>query len=221
MKHPHIPLYTGDWMKDAELSVCMPATRGIWIDLLCAMHERNRSGELRGTSDQLARLARCSTVELVAALTDLQTSNAAVVEYRNNSWTIANRRMKREADTREKRADAGSKGGSQAQANREQRPDTDNDIDCQRVIEDYCENLGLPRSDGTACFNKWIGNGWTNRGELIRDWKATCRSWKLQGYMPSQKGNNGTHHQTLGKNSRTAGTANARRLGQYDGVGQG
>lgn len=186
------------------------------------MHERNRSGELRGTSDQLARLARCSTVELVAALTDLQTSNAAVVEYRNNSWTVANRRMKREADTREKRAGAGSKGGSHTQANREQKPDTDNDSDCQRVIEDYCESIGLPRSDGTACFNKWIGNGWTNKGDPIRDWKATCRSWKLQGYMHSQKGGpNGTHSKPITKgSSRTYGTANERRIGQYANVGK-
>lgn len=186
-KLPHIPFYTGDYMKDPHLSLCTSATRGIWMDLLCAMHEADRSGELRGTSEQLARLARCSTVELVQALTDLQTSRAADVEQRNSIWYVANRRMKREAATREKRSQAGSLGGSQAQANRERKPDTDNDDDCQRAVEEFCISLGLPRSDGTACFNKWQGNGWTNRGEAIRDWKATCRSWKLQGYMPSQK----------------------------------
>lgn len=174
-------------MKDCELSLCTPATRGVWIDLLCAMHERNRSGELRGTCDQLARLARCSTVELDQALTDLQTTGAAIVDNRNAIIVIANRRMKREAETREKRAIAGSIGGSKTQANREQKLDTDNDIDCQRIIEEYCRSLGLPISDGTACFNKWVGNGWTNRGEGIRDWKATIRSWKLQGYLPSQR----------------------------------
>jgi hypothetical protein len=157
------------------------------MDLLCAMHEADRSGELCGTSVQLARLARCSTVELDQALTDLQTSRAADVEKRNGIWSIANRRMKREAAIREKRASAGSQGGSKTQANREQKPDTDSDIDCQRIIEEFCVSLGLPRKDGTACFHKWQGNGWTNRGEPIRDWKATIRSWKAAGYMPSQK----------------------------------
>src|ERR1017187_5137923 len=161
MKLPHIPLYTGDWMKDPKLSLCTPATRGVWIDLLCAMHEHNRSGELRGTSEQLARVARCSTVELVASFTDLQTTGAADVEKRNDSWLIANRRMRKEAATRQKRADAGSKGGSQSATKREQIPDTDNEDDCLRIVEDFCTSIGLPASDGTACFHKWKANGWT------------------------------------------------------------
>ena len=55
-------------MKDPAISLCTPATRGVWIDLLCAMHELGRSGELRGTTDQIARVARCSTAELAQAL---------------------------------------------------------------------------------------------------------------------------------------------------------
>ncbi len=54
----------------------------------------------------------------------------------------------------------------------------------------YCRTLSLPDSDGTACFDKWTGNGWKNGGDPIKDWKATIRSWKTQGYLPSQK--NGT-----------------------------
>src|ERR1022692_1165851 len=183
MKIPHIPLYTGDWMKDTELSLCAPATRGVWIDLLCAMHEHNRCGELSGTSDQLARLARCSTSELEAALTDLQTTNAAVVDKFDDSWVIANRRMKREGDMRQKRAEAGSKGGSKSASKREQYPSTD----ALRVLEEFCTSIGLPASDGTACFYKWQANGWTNSGRPMKDWRATIHSWRLHGYLPSQK----------------------------------
>jgi hypothetical protein len=190
MKHPHIPLYTGDWMKDTELSLCTPATRGVWIDLLCAMHERNRSGELRGTTDQLARLARCSTVELDQALTDLQTTGAAIVDNRNGIWTVANRRMKREADTREKRQHAGSQGGSKAAANREQTP-YDNDIDDDSTalerVREFARGKGVPETDAEWFFWKGKGNGWTNRGEAIRDWKATLLCWFRAGYLPSQK----------------------------------
>lgn len=95
-KLPAMMLYTGDWLKDPAVSFCAPATRGIWIDLICAMHESDRSGELRGTREQLARIARCSTVELDAALTDLQTSKAADVTDRNGVVTLTNRRMNRE-----------------------------------------------------------------------------------------------------------------------------
>lgn len=198
MKHPHIPLYTGDWMKDTELSLCHPATRGVWIDLLCAMHERNRSGELRGTSDQLARLARCSTVELESALTDLQTTGAALVEQRNGIWWIANRRMKREADTREKRKQSGRIGGSQTQANREQTPydnDVDNDNEALQRVREFAREKGIVESDADWFFWKCKGNGWTNRGEPIRDWKATLFCWFRAGFLPTQKqGRNGQRH---------------------------
>jgi hypothetical protein len=97
MKLPYLQLFTGDWLKDPQLSLCKPATRGVWIDLICAMHELDRSGELRGTSEQLARLARCSTVELAHALTDLQTTGAANIRKRNSQIIITNKRMKRDA----------------------------------------------------------------------------------------------------------------------------
>jgi hypothetical protein len=103
-KLPYIQFYTGDWLKDPSLSICAPAARGVWMDLLCAMHEAGRSGELRGTTDQLARVARCSTAELVQALTELQTTGAADVNDRNGVVTVSNRRMRRDAELREKAA---------------------------------------------------------------------------------------------------------------------
>jgi hypothetical protein len=189
-KQPHIQFYTGDWLKDPRLSLCQPASRGVWIDLICAMHELDRSGELRGTSEELARLARCSTIELVQALTDLQNKRAADVIQRNDHWVIANRRMKREAFTREKRAQAGSKGGSKAQANRQPTPyDSDNDNDevaLQRVRE-FARGRGIAESDADWFFWKCVGNGWTNHGDPIRDWKATLDSWYRAGYTPSKR----------------------------------
>lgn len=88
-------------MGDTELSKCTPATRGVWIDLICAMHQSGRSGELCGTTDQIARLARCSTAELTQALTELQTTGTADVTLRNNIVTVINRLMKREAKDRQ------------------------------------------------------------------------------------------------------------------------
>ena len=52
----------------------------------------------------------------------------------------------------------------------------------------FCESLSLPASDGIYLWNHWEGNGWTNNGKKIKDWKATVRSWKDAGYLPSQKG---------------------------------
>ena len=104
-KLPYMPFYTGDWLKDPFLSLCTPATRGVWMDLLCAMHEASRVGSLRGTREQLARLARCLPADLDHALTDLQTTGAACVESDRNGYvTVTNRRMSREAKERESAA---------------------------------------------------------------------------------------------------------------------
>lgn len=54
-------------------------------------------------------------------------------------------------------------------------------------IKAFAVELGMPESDGEACFHKWDGNGWTNGGAKIKDWRATVRSWKASGYLPSQK----------------------------------
>lgn len=87
-------------MKDPALTLCAPATRGVWIDLLSAMHEAGRLGELTGTAEQLARFARCSTADLALALTDLRTNKAADVTERNGQITVINRRMYREHNSR-------------------------------------------------------------------------------------------------------------------------
>jgi hypothetical protein len=54
----------------------------------------------------------------------------------------------------------------------------------------FAESLGLPASDGEATYYKWEGNGWKNGSNPVKDWKATIRSWKAGGFLPSQK--NGT-----------------------------
>jgi len=111
-KQPGFYLYTGDWKKDPAVTACSPATRGIWLDLLCAMHDGDSGGTLSGTMEQLARIGRCSPAELAAALDELSTTGAAEVAYPsvtgnadvrpcNGIVTVTNRRMAREAKTRE------------------------------------------------------------------------------------------------------------------------
>ena len=58
-------------------------------------------------------------------------------------------------------------------------------------LKAFAEEIGLPKSDGEACFDKWEGNGWKNSGKPILDWRATMRSWKANSYMPSQKNGSG------------------------------
>lgn len=100
-KAPAIQFYIGDWMKDPKLSMCSPASRGVWIDLICAMHELDRSGEISGAPIQLARICRCSVDELSAALGELQNTGAADIDITDTTVTITNRRMARESEVRD------------------------------------------------------------------------------------------------------------------------
>lgn len=198
---PYLALYTGDWKKDPELSMCFAATRGIWIDLLCSIHD-GRIGQVTGTAEQLSRLGRCDAASMTAALHDLQANRAANISERDGVFTVICRRMKKASDISLKRQEAGSKGGAKAQAKGKQIPEDDIESEdedeiargdskgrcTQAEAEEFCESIGLPRSDGQAMFLHWQEKGWSK----IKDWKLTIRKWHSFGYLPSQK--NGSHY---------------------------
>jgi 5-methylcytosine-specific restriction endonuclease McrA len=85
--------HTGDWMKDPNLGLCSPSTRGIWIDAICAMHESDHSGFLEGTVEQLSRILRALPSEVQSAVDELQATGTASVTQRNKKVTLINRRM--------------------------------------------------------------------------------------------------------------------------------
>lgn len=55
----------------------------------------------------------------------------------------------------------------------------------------YCESINVPVSDAQWFFFKGEGNGWTNGGHPIKNWKGTIQSWKAGKYLPSLKATNG------------------------------
>jgi hypothetical protein len=100
-KRPAFFFYSGDWMKDPCLSMCSPTTRGIWVDLMCAIHENNDGGKITGSYNQLARICRCSPAEIEEAVNEIKETKTGNVTFCNGNVTIINRRMKREHDERE------------------------------------------------------------------------------------------------------------------------
>jgi hypothetical protein len=95
--------YTGDWMKDPNLSKCSAATRGIWMDLLCAMHENGRTGIITGTVAELAQMCRCSEQEMRYTIVTLRKNEVAEIRKCNakkQNVTVVNRRMNREHKAR-------------------------------------------------------------------------------------------------------------------------
>lgn len=181
MKQPSFQFYTGDYKKDPELSMCSPATRGIWMDFLCTFHDSGVD-RVSGTSRELSRLCRCLPDEMESAITELKRTNAADVEEQEGIFTIICRRLKKKSELSKLRANSAAK-----RKQSESRPEYEDEGEVLRVLQNYAEEIGMPRSDGEACYHKWQGNGWTNGGNAIRDWRMTMRSWRDYGYLPSQK----------------------------------
>lgn len=100
-KLPAFMFYTGDWVKDPNLSMCSPASRGIWADVICAMHDSDRSGRLTGTAEQLSRVCRSTLAEMQSAITELDATGTATVTIRNGVVTLVCRRMEREYKLRQ------------------------------------------------------------------------------------------------------------------------
>lgn len=190
MNLPHIQFYPGDWRKEVGIQSLSYYHRGIWFELLLLMHGSEERGKLvlNGRPMSLSGLARLLGITEGEAKDAIDVLIASGVASRQQNGTIFNRRMVREEELRQKRREAGSIGGSKAKAKREHSPDIDigTDSGLERVRE-FAREEGISEADADWFYWKGEGNGWTNGGKPILDWKATLRSWKRGGYLPSQR----------------------------------
>ena len=113
MKRPSFQFYPSDWLRDTALRSCSTGARGLWIDMICFMHEGNPYGYLK-VGDKVihaANLARMvgESIEVVQGwLEELKV--AAVFDVDNG--VICSRRMIRDEELRQKRSEGGKLGGN-------------------------------------------------------------------------------------------------------------
>lgn len=112
-KQPWMKFYPSDWRSDPKLRVCSAAARGLWIDMLCLMHEAEPYGHLlvNGlplTPKKLAPLVGMGEQDVCDYLTELAEAGVYSVE----DDTIYSRRMKRDAEKAAANRANGSKGGN-------------------------------------------------------------------------------------------------------------
>jgi len=102
-KNPAFQFYPKDWTADTrKLS---PASRGIWIDLICDMWAQEPKGTTTGTIGELARAAHCTDNEIDAAIDQFQRLNICDVSRDcNGIVTLTCRRMVRDEQGRRKTA---------------------------------------------------------------------------------------------------------------------
>jgi hypothetical protein len=116
MKRPSFQFYPSDWLRDTALRSCSTGARGLWMDMICFMHEGSPYGHLKvGDKVILAfNLSRMvgETLEVVEGWLD-ELSTAGVYET-TDEGVIYSKRMIRDENLRQIRAAGGSKGGNPA-----------------------------------------------------------------------------------------------------------
>lgn len=116
MKRPAFQFYPGDWFRDTGLRSCSVAARGVWVDLLCAMHDGEPYGHLSVngqplTDQQAAKIVGVTPAVYRRCLAELE---RAGVSSRTPEGTLFSRRMVRDEEVRERRAAGGILGGNPA-----------------------------------------------------------------------------------------------------------
>jgi hypothetical protein len=114
MSAPWLKFYPSDWRADPALRMCSLAARGLWMEMLCLMHEAVPRGSLlvngQPVSDrQLAALCGVSVRDGVTCLAQLQ---AAGVFSLDDNRTIYSRRMRRDQEKAERDKANGKAGGN-------------------------------------------------------------------------------------------------------------
>lgn len=109
MKRPSFQFYPGDWRRDTPLQSCSIGARGLWIEMMCLMHDGTPYGHLRVHAKDilppiLARMVGVSLPELEGYLEEL--CDAGVLA-RTESGTIYSKRMVRDEEIRQSRASGG------------------------------------------------------------------------------------------------------------------
>lgn len=79
-----------EWLGDAALQGCSPATRGVWVNWRCAMHQAEQSYTLMGTVESLARVGCCDDFTARTALAELSLSGVAEVEREGSAASNKN-----------------------------------------------------------------------------------------------------------------------------------
>lgn len=115
MKLPAFQFYPADWRKDPGVQALSYHDRGVWFEILCLMHESEQRGKLTLNGnpmpeDALARLLGLDKQNLTKVISTLLEYGVA---SRDISGCLINRRMVKDEQIRQIRADAGQKGGQQ------------------------------------------------------------------------------------------------------------
>jgi hypothetical protein len=116
MKRPSFQFYPGDWLNDAALRMVSVSARGLWVEMICIMHQGSDYGHLKVNHKviltvNLSRMIGATLLETEGWLKELLDAGVYSV---SGDGCIFSRRMIRDEEVREARAAGGFLGGNPA-----------------------------------------------------------------------------------------------------------
>lgn len=182
-KRPAFQFYPGDWQRDTALRCCSVAARGLWIDMLCIMHQGEPYGHLtvKGTPlepQSLGRMVGASPREITAWLAELEGSQ---VFSRTATGSIFSRRMVKDEQFRQQRAACGKLGGNPSLVGEKVNQDLNHDVKVDPTPSSSSSSssspsgIPLPPWDPVAFGMAW--QTYPARGRTKRE--AAIAAWRL------------------------------------------
>jgi hypothetical protein len=130
MADPWVKFYTGDWRSDPALKICSLAARGLWIEMICLMHEAHPYGHLlvnglSPTETQLGLLVGAPPEQIAASLGELE---SAGVFSRTRAGVIYSRKLTRMAKKAATARNNGRLGGNPSLGKATENPALDKGV---------------------------------------------------------------------------------------------
>lgn len=154
-KAPSFQFYPGDWLHDSALRLISVGARGLWIDMMCVMHQSEPYGYLKVNHKvilpvNLARIVGLSLPETEGYLSELE---EAGVFSRDADGAIYSRRMVRDEELRQKRRAGGTLGGNPNLTRHHKDNQKDNHKDNQKVKQIPTPSSSSSSSSSTTDLN--------------------------------------------------------------------
>lgn len=126
--NPWMKFYTSDWRSDPRLKMCSAGARGVWIEMICLMHEATPYGHLlvhgqTPNEAQLASLTGIPSAELDQYLAELERMG---VFSRTKEGVIYSRKLVRMASKSAKARKSGKQGGNPTLRKQRENDQSDN-----------------------------------------------------------------------------------------------
>ena len=116
-KLPALQFYPGDWLRDPGVQSLTYHDQGVWLKLLCYMHESHERGKLMlngraMTHPEMGRLLGLELPVVEATMADLIDSGVGSID--EETGALISRRMVRDEEGRQQRKMWGKEGGRKA-----------------------------------------------------------------------------------------------------------